>query len=91
VARQYGYDWRLRANKIQNCEKGLVIFPKEYFDGHLYEKKIIVRHWAVGSWRDIPIKLYDERHTSFKLTLKRNLHIAIDKLLERFNCKIIKI
>lgn len=80
-AQGFGYNWGIRHNKIQNCDEGLVIYPNSVFDGFLYEKEIVARHWALGGWRDSESEMYNERTYSKLRIVSIQIVRAIKKWL----------
>ncbi len=55
LAKTFGYDASLRANKTQCLNDGMVVFPDDYFGvyGSMKEtRNSCCRHLATGTWRD---------------------------------------
>lgn len=52
IARDYGYVWHPKTQSIQYCKNGLVIYPSDYFCGHVFLQNSYCQHFAAGSWRE---------------------------------------
>lgn len=83
LARQIGYNSSLLVDGVQNCEQGLVIFPKYYFDCTNRKKAPVsfCKHLALGGWRDS--RSADERIT-LKYKIKHRIVSFVRRLLNRF-------
>lgn len=50
IAYSEGFNWNPKAQSIQSLGNGLTIYPTEFFDGNIDQKKCVAIHHALGSW-----------------------------------------
>ncbi|MDO4955802.1 MAG: capsular polysaccharide synthesis protein [Bacteroidales bacterium] len=88
LASQFGYDKNLTADKLQNLQDGLVVYPTQYFGllGKTKPKKEThAAHWGLGyGWREP--KIYPKVTLSYKIHWR--LVAVVRKLAKWVNCII---
>lgn len=89
IAKKYGYDPRPLNQIIQNCDKDLIIYPSDYFDVLLKSKNGVVRHLALGSWRNVKSKNKDKITLWYKISWR--LRFILDWGLGKIGYKLMKL
>ena len=88
-ARQYGYDWNLSAPQHQIINKGIVIFPDYYFDGHGNDPEAYCAHLAVGSWRD-EYNIYAHTKITWKYKIEWRIIAVLRRLLNKYKYDVVR-
>lgn len=87
IAKSLGYDWRYRIKVKQNLDE-LTIYPSEYFDAAKVKSNTVAQHLAMGNWRNNK-RNYRKVNMAYKIQWR--IISLFDKLLRRFNYKILDI
>lgn len=88
IARQYGYTWSPKKQKLQNCVSGLLIYPSSTFDPQEVSDESYCKHLALGSWRNekLPEPTYNLRYK-----IEWRIIVFLSKILRKAGYITIKI
>lgn len=88
IARLIGYDWKPLHQDVQHLKDGLVIYPSHIFDPIEQNVQSVCRHLALGSWRD---EKSSNQTCSIWYKFEWRIIKLLQKILDKFNYKIVKI
>ncbi len=89
IAREYGYDWNPKAQAVQHCKHGLMIYPTDYFCGFKFLASTYCQHLALGSWREGYTT--SSEINSFKYTVKKRIKHFLRQYLLKHSYTIQKV
>lgn len=78
IAKEYGYNWNPAVQKIQNCDKGLTVYPTDWFCGFQFLKESYCRHYCFGGW------LENVDSKSISQSFKENLLKRVKRIIRKF-------
>lgn len=82
IAKEYGYKWSPKIQTIQQCQKGLIVYPSDWFCGFSYFKESYCQHFSVGAWRD------NYTQYAFSDSLKQRISKKIKRILRKMFLKV---
>lgn len=89
IANGYGYNSDPRCQELQNLDKGLVIYPTNWFCGFPYIKESFCQHLGMGGWRENYNQyLYKN---SFGHILSKRIKNLVQKILLKFSYAIMRV